>query len=207
VSVLLALGVAVLVHALGNQRARRALVVAAVVVPLVVLAFGSATESWFRRGQSAEEFRGLTGRQAVWDLLLEEERSVVHRYFGIGLSNKTFDGRPIDSGWLSVYYESGVLGVAAVIAVLVWLLIRAMMRPADLARALSVFLTVFCVASSYTDVGVGDASPTMLHLAAAASLAVSLVIPRTRTRDPLEARAGSLEPFPSTDLKRTADLR
>jgi O-antigen ligase len=207
VALLVSLGVALLVHALANRRARRILVVAALIMPLVVFAFGSATSDWFRRGQTEEELANLTGRASVWELLLNAERGTVTRFFGTGLSDKTFNGLPIDSGWLSVYQESGLLGVACVIALFIWLLMRALMRPADLARALSIFLTVFCLTSSYTDVGVGDASPTMLHLAAAASLAVAAVAPKSE-RDSRAARRWPrpLEPIRSQPLNNGNEL-
>ncbi|HEX2187144.1 MAG TPA: O-antigen ligase domain-containing protein, partial [Chloroflexota bacterium] len=47
-------------------------------------------------------------------------------------------------------------------------------------RALATFLVVYCAIASYTEVGLGDASPYLLHIVVAASLLVT-----ARRDDPL----------------------
>jgi len=44
----------------------------------------------------------------------------------------------------------------------------AALRPPSPARACAVFLVVYCAVASYTEVGLGDASPYLLCLAASA---------------------------------------
>jgi len=186
---LLGLLVAGVSLALTTSRARRFIAGAAVAGTLVAVAFAGAVQTWFRRGQDEENFANLTGRQKVWDALLGAERTPSELAFGAGLGNKSFDGLPIDSGWLSVYQEQGLVGVAIVAAFLLTLLAVAFLRPSSPARACAVFLIAYCLMASYTEVGLGDASPYLLHLAVAASL----LGPATR-RDPFLT--------PRTELRR-----
>ena len=64
----------------------------------------------------------------------------------------------------------------------------ALLRPPSLPRACAIFLISYCAVASYTEVGLGDASPYLLHLAVAASLlaapaeAVPLPAPEERRR-------------------------
>ncbi|MGH3834136.1 MAG: O-antigen ligase domain-containing protein [Pseudonocardiaceae bacterium] len=167
-----ALLVAGLSMAFTNARARRSLVVAAGVGGVVAVAFGQVVQNWLQRGQDAEELANLTGRQKVWDLLLAKERTVGEQAFGVGLTDKSFAGLPIDNSWLSVYHEQGWMGIAIVVAIIGCLLATAALRPACPARACAVFLITYCIVASYTEVGLGDASPYLLSLAVAASLLI-----------------------------------
>jgi hypothetical protein len=71
---------------------------------------------------------------------------------------------------LAVFHEEGYLGIALVAAFLLVLVVVAVLRPPSLARACAIFLIVYCLSASYTEAGLGDASPYLLHLAVAASL-------------------------------------
>ena len=88
----------------------------------------------------------------------------------MGLGDKSFDGLPIDNSWLAVYHEQGLIGVALVAAVVIVLGGVALLRPPSLPRACAIFLISYCAIASYTEAGLGDASPYLLHLAVAASL-------------------------------------
>jgi len=55
-------------------------------------------------------------------------------------------------------------------ALFLLLIVAAGFAPAGPARALAVFLIVFCLMSSFTETGLGNASPYMLDLTVAASL-------------------------------------
>jgi hypothetical protein len=46
----------------------------------------------------------------------------------------------------------------------------ALLRPPSLQRACAIFLISYCAIASYTEAGLGDASPYLLHLALAAAL-------------------------------------
>ncbi len=165
-----ALAVAGLSLAFTNARARRALATALGLGTLVAVAFSQLIMAWLRRGQDAEELSNLTGRQKVWDALLAEERSVGEQLLGVGLTDKSFAGLPIDNSWLSIYHEQGWVGIAIVSTILAVLITTAALRPPSPARACAVFLIFYCIAASYTEVGLGDASPYLLHLAVATSL-------------------------------------
>lgn len=170
VGLVTALAVAALSLATGSGRARRALAAAVLVTALTAGVFAGAVQSWMLRGQDEEAFANLTGRQTVWDRLLAEPRSTVEHLMGVGLTDKSFGGLPIDSTWLSVYHEQGLVGVVLVVAFVVGLLVVAAIRPPSPARACALFLIVYCIVASYTEVGLGDSSPYLLHLAVAAAL-------------------------------------
>jgi len=165
-----ALVCAMLSLALEDARARRALAVLAGFAGLVAVALGQVVQQWLARGEDADQLASLTGRQNVWDALLARPRSLSDRLMGVGLTNKSFNGLPIDSGWLAVYYEQGLVGIAIVAVFLIGLFVTATLRPPSPSRACAVFLIVYCAFSSYTEVGLGDASPYLLHLAVATAL-------------------------------------
>ncbi|MFI7385560.1 O-antigen ligase domain-containing protein [Streptomyces sp. NPDC049813] len=166
VGLLLAIGSLLMTSA----AARRFFAWSVVVATVAGLALASALQAWFLRGQSKENFSSLTGRAKVWDALLAAPRSTAEQLFGTGLGDKSFGGLPIDNSWLAVYNEQGLTGVVLVAAMLVVLGGVALLRPPSLARAGAVFLISYVAMSSYTEAGLGDASPYLLHLALAASL-------------------------------------
>ncbi|MFC4001647.1 O-antigen ligase family protein [Prauserella oleivorans] len=173
------LGAAALALLFSTKRARGFAAAGAAVAAVALVAFAPLVETWFRRGQDDENFENLTGRQKVWDALLAEPRSTVEQLFGTGLSNKSFDGLPIDSGWLAVYHEQGLVSVAIVVVFLGTLLVTTALRPPSTGRSCAVFLIAYCLVASYTEAGLGDASPYLLYLAIAASLLGPA--PRTNT--------------------------
>ncbi|MGW0965727.1 O-antigen ligase domain-containing protein [Streptomyces sp. NPDC002516] len=155
---------------LTSAAARRFFTWAVAISAVVAVGFASALQTWFLRGQSQENFSSLTGRAKVWHALLTAPRSTTEYLFGHGLGDKSFDGLPIDNSWLAVYNEQGVIGVGLVAAFLVVLGAVALLRPPSLSRACAIFLISYCAMASYTEAGLGDASPYLLHLALAASL-------------------------------------
>ncbi|GGR62766.1 O-antigen ligase domain-containing protein [Streptomyces roseolus] len=155
---------------LTSAAARRVFAWAVLCATVAAVVFGSALRAWFLRGQSQENFANLTGRAKVWDALLAAPRTAGERFLGAGLGDKSFDGLPIDNSWLAVYHEQGLLGVTLVAALLLVLGGVALLRPPSLPRACAIFLIGYCALSSYTEVGLGDASAYLLHLALAASL-------------------------------------
>ncbi|MBD0711188.1 hypothetical protein BU197_23280 [Streptomyces sp. CBMA291] len=166
VGLALAIGSLVLTSAV----ARRVFAWSVLCATVAGVAFSSAVRAWFLRGQSQENFANLTGRAKVWDALLDAPRTAGETVFGTGLGDKSFDGLPIDSSWLAVYHEQGLTGLAIVTAIVVVLGGVALLRPPSLPRACAIFLIGYCGISSYTEVGLGDASAYLLHLTLAASL-------------------------------------
>ncbi|MGW1951425.1 O-antigen ligase domain-containing protein [Streptomyces sp. NPDC001920] len=155
---------------LTSAAARRFFSWAVLCAAVAAVGFASALQAWFLRGQSKENFSNLTGRAKVWDALLAAPRTTSEHLFGVGLGDKSFDGLPIDNSWLAVYHEQGMTGVALVAAFVVVLGGVALLRPPSLSRACAIFLISYCAIASYTEAGLGDASPYLLHLAVAASL-------------------------------------
>jgi len=153
-----------------RRRVRRTLLVTLVMVILGVSSLAPAVSNWFTRGQSAAAISTLNGRKIVWKGLLAAPRSELDRWLGSGLSDKSFNGLPIDSTWLALYKEQGLLGDAIVAAVLILLFLKPLFRPVGPETALAIFMVVYCAIASYTEVGLGDISPYLLHIVAAASL-------------------------------------
>jgi hypothetical protein len=178
---LLGLVVALLVAGVSlsftNPRVRRTLGLAISIGGMVAIVFGQLIQTWLLRGQDAEELSNLTGRAKVWDLLLAQDQTLGEQLFGVGLTDKTFAGLPIDSTWWSVYHEQGWVGLVIVAGFLGVLIFTAVMRPPSPARACAIFLICYCIIASYTEVGLGDASPYLLILAVAASLLASAGAP------------------------------
>jgi len=134
------------------------------------LLFSVAIQTWLTRGQDASQLTSLTGRADVWDALLNRDRSFDDLLIGIGLTDKSFNGLPIDSAWLSAYNELGMAGVAIAAGLLLVLLVGAILRPPSPQRTIAIYLVVYSCVASYTEVGLGDASPYLLNLCVAAAL-------------------------------------
>jgi len=169
-----------------RRRVRRVIVTCLVFLVLGGAAFAPAVSTWFTRGESTTELTDLTGRTIVWSELVNAPRDKAQMIFGFGLSNGGFDGLPIDNSWLATYQDQGLLGDVIDGLMLASLLTVAAFRPRSPARAIALFILSYCLIASFTETGLGEASPYMLDLAVAASLlAPSFVWPyRARLREP-----------------------
>ncbi|MFJ8949858.1 O-antigen ligase family protein [Streptomyces sp. NPDC102381] len=165
---------------LTSAAARRFFAWAVLCGVVAAVGFASALQAWFLRGQTQEYFTSLTGRAKVWDALLAAPRTKSEQFFGMGLGDKSFGGLPIDNSWLAAYNEQGLMGVILVAGVVLVLGGVALLRPPSLQRACAIFLISYCVIASYTEAGLADASPYLLHLA----LAASLLAAPTETTEP-----------------------
>jgi hypothetical protein len=154
----------------GYARVRRTGAVTLLASVAVWIVFSPLILSWLTRGQSEQDLTQLTGRTKVWAAVSQQKFTTVQELFGTGLGNKSFNGLPIDSNWVATRLELGRLGVALVVALLLVLVLMAVTRPAGPRRAIALFLIVYCVSASFTETGLGDASPYLLDLTVAASL-------------------------------------
>jgi len=154
----------------SRKRVRRAFLVTFLVALLIVLSFAPFVSRWFTRGENLHQLGNLTGRTAVWTALVHQPRGEVATLFGYGMSNDSFNGLPIDSSWLSIYQAQGLVGDVIVAVALVLLLLIALMAPRGPNRAIALFLIVYCMIASYTETGLGNASPYLLDLAITMSL-------------------------------------
>jgi hypothetical protein len=179
---------------LGHARVRRTAAVVVLAGLAIWTVFSPLIVSWLARGQSTEDLAQLTGRTKVWAAIAARQTTMLQEFFGTGLGNKSFDGLAIDSNWVATHLELGRVGVALVGAILLVIFLAAWTRPAGPRRAIAIFIVVYCVVASFTEVGLGDASPYLLDLAVAASLVAvppRLVRrrPRTRSRASTQSRA------------------
>jgi O-antigen ligase len=177
-----ALGLAVAGASLfvGSARVRRTTAVVVLGSLTASTVFSPLIVSWLARGQSAQDLAQLTGRTKVWAAVSERQTTMTQEMFGTGLSNKSFGGLAIDSNWVATHLELGRVGVAIVVAFLLFLLLAAWTRPAGPRRAIALLLVVYCVTASFTETGLGDASPYLLDLAVAASLVATPAGPARR---------------------------
>jgi O-antigen ligase len=173
----------------SNRRVRRAMAAVAIVVVLVGLPLAPLISSWVVRGQTSSQFTDLSGRTTVWPLVLAEPRPETNKIFGSGLSNgsvigssPTVNGLPIDGSWIATYQDQGLVGDILEGIIFLVLLVGAMLRPRGPARAMALFLIVYCLFASFTETGMGEASTYLLDLTVAASLLVIPSTPRRSTR-------------------------
>ena len=154
---------------LGQARARRVSALGALAAVLAVTLFAPEVTSWLVRGQSPEEVANLTGRTLVWSAVFAQPRPVVEQLFGSGLSNKSFNGLPVDSTWASAYLDEGWFGMTPSPP---WCCCSWSSRRRENVgpqRAVALFLTVYCLVGSFTETGLSDASPYLLDLTVAAT--------------------------------------
>lgn len=166
------LAVAGLSVATTSRRARRAFAGGIAVAGGAALLFSGVIITWLARGQDADQLASLTGRANVWDQLLARPRTLDELLIGVGLTDKSYGGLPIDNAWLAVFNEEGWIGIVLVVAMLLTLLGVAVLRPPSIGRTCAIFIVVYGITASYTEVGLGDASPYLLNMAVAASLLV-----------------------------------
>ncbi|HEX2804631.1 MAG TPA: hypothetical protein VHN80_00495 [Kineosporiaceae bacterium] len=170
VAMLVGLAVAGASLFVGHARVRRTTVVVTTISVVGWTVFAPLILSWASRGQTAEEASQLTGRTKVWSAVFRLERTWAGDFFGNGLANKSFNGLPIDSNWVATYLEQGLFGMGIEVALMLVLLLMAVTRPRGPRRALGLFLVAYCLVASFTETGLGDASPYLLELTVAASL-------------------------------------
>lgn len=154
----------------SEPRVRKLFGYIAVAVCLAITAFSSVLITWLARGQSTKDLTNLTGRTTVWEGVLNAPRTRFQVLFGYGLSNKSFNGLPIDSNWLASYYDLGLIGVALGASCLLFVLISAYFTERSPRAAVALFLVTYLLVTSYTETGLSDASAYLLELALAASL-------------------------------------
>lgn len=195
VGLLAGLVVALLGLAGSSRRARLSLVGLLLVAPIAFMTLKPAADAWFTRGQDQENLTTLTGRTKAWDKVHAYPRDEYTELIGIGLTDKSIDGLPIDNGYLAVYHETGFIGLAIIASVFLLILVRALIQPPGLHRAIALFLLAYCATASYTETGIGDMSSYVLHLVVAAVL----VAPRRPA--PMGPRPGALPDQGLDDLR------
>jgi O-antigen ligase len=153
-----------------ESRVRKMFAYIGAAVSLGITIFSGVLTTWLARGQDTSELTKLTGRTIVWSEVLNAPRDRFQVIFGYGLSNKGFDGLPIDSNWLSAYYDLGLVGVGICAACLLFVFVSGFMKPRSPRTAIALFMVTYLAVTSFTETGLSDASAYLLELAMAASL-------------------------------------
>ena len=156
----------------ARARVRRLFTSILILASVGLTAFSGVLTTWLARGENSQGLQSLTGRIPVWTGVLNAPRTSFQVLFGFGLSNKSFNGLPIDSNWLAAYFDLGLLGVAICGALLLFVLLNSYFQPSETQRAVALFLVTYLIITSITATGLSDASIAMLELALAASMLV-----------------------------------
>jgi O-antigen/teichoic acid export membrane protein len=175
-----------------KRRARMAFLVAVISIIALILPLSPYISSWLLRGQSSSEVTGLSGRTNAWSVVLSEPRPETNKLLGSGLTNGSVidpsdpaaNGLPIDSSWISIYQDQGLVGGVLVASAFLVLIFTALLRPRGPTKALALFLIVYCLLASYTETGMGEASAYLLDL----TIAASLLVPRAAIKQRLTGR-------------------
>ena len=171
---------------LTRARVRKAIAITLIVGSLLALSFAPVLSSWFLRGQSSQDLSSFTGRAQVWSELVAAPRNEVNTIFGYGLSNDSFNGLPIDSSWYSTYLDQGLVGDVIDGALLLLLAIIALTSSRGSRRAIALFLVTYCFIASFTETGLGQASPYLLDLAVAMAVLMTPAVGGPVDGSPIE---------------------
>lgn len=175
---MLVLLLALVVMALHVRRPPVGLVVGGLVVVGIggmVLAASGAASGFLQRGATGTST--LDSRMIAWRAAWSWAPTLWQTAFGGGLSVKIipvagqfWTKQPLDSSWVSIFVQGGVLGFTVAAAWAVWVLYGALRAPRDL-RALLLPALVFLVGRSLLESGLFDATPAFLGF-----FAVSLLV-------------------------------
>lgn len=193
---LVAAGAGFIVAALSlvvvRRRVRRMFVTMAVLAVVVVLPLSPLIITWLARGESPTQIADLSGRTNFWSDVFAEPRPLPNEILGNGISNGSiFDpsdrsaygtGLPIDSSWVEDYQDQGIVGDVLTGCMFLSLLVCAAYSPRGPARAVALFLAVYCLLASITEDGAGIASQYAMDLTVAASVLVPGLGPVRRAR-------------------------
>jgi hypothetical protein len=157
---------------MAKARVRKSFVIIGIALSLAITAFSGVLTHWLARGESSQQLGSLTGRTSVWTGVVNAPRDQFQVIFGYGLSNKSFNGLPIDSNWLAAYLDLGLIGVTICAALLVFVFVSAYFQPRGAHRAIALFLVTYLAVTSITETGLSDASAYLMELTLAASLLV-----------------------------------
>jgi hypothetical protein len=179
---LLSMGIALLVAGVSlfsaRRRVRQTFVTALIVIVVAGIPMAPYLTHWLARGENGQQIGELTGRTKAWSAALAAPRPTSEVIFGSGLSNDAVNGSPdtaenglpIDSSWISIYEDQGIVGEVLVGAIFLLLLLIACTRARGPTRALALYLIVYCLVAGISESGLGGASQYLLDLTMAASL-------------------------------------
>ncbi|SDF12097.1 O-antigen ligase like membrane protein [Blastococcus fimeti] len=169
---------AVVVMAAYIRRPRVELVVSGLVLgvaAVVALASTGAVEGFAARGGDGSST--LDSRFIAWRASLTWAESAWQQFFGGGLSVKIirvrgqyWDTQPLDSSWVSLLVQGGIVGLIAAALWVLWV-VRGTRRAPRSHRILFLGLLIFVIGRSVLESGLFDATPALLVLVAVSLLA------------------------------------
>jgi hypothetical protein len=176
----------------SRRRVRRAFAAFILAVALVGVPLSPLIATWLARGENASGIASLTGRTNFWGYVFAEQRNTTQKLLGDGVSDgavhgtlfsggisaSNVNGLPIDSSWVEVYQDQGIVGDIFVGIMFVVLLVTAAFAPRGPKRALALFLVLYCLVVSFVEDGAGIVSEYAVNMTVAASLIVPEVAPR-----------------------------
>ena len=165
-----------------SRRVRTVFGWAAGIITAAVLTLSGFLVTWLTRGEGSQQLATLTGRTSVWGAVVNMPRDKFQVIFGFGLSNKSYNGLPVDSNWLACYLDEGLAGVILSAVVLLFVIVSAFFMPRGKSKALALFLAAYVFVASFTETGFSDASTYLLELTLAASLIMPSVFPQDESR-------------------------
>lgn len=171
-SALLGLGLAVAVAVLTTGRLERRIVAVLLVclpIAYIVTNFTGILGSLASRGGTNAASGALDSRFDVWRLVLAWRWESWEKWIGIGLSvkeievdDKWLDTQVLDSSWVSLLAQTGVVGAAITAIVLIWCILAAL-QSRSRRSALLPFL-VLLVVRSITESGLVDSATPFILL-------------------------------------------
>ncbi|MGO8864040.1 MAG: O-antigen ligase family protein [Acidimicrobiales bacterium] len=162
----------------ARRRVRQTFAAALIVLVAVGVPAAPYLTHWLARGENSQQLQDLTGRTKAWSAALAVQRPTTNVIFGSGLSNDAVNGSPnaaenglpIDSSWISIYQDQGIVGEVLVGAMFLLLLVLAFTRARGPTRALALYLIVYAMIAGISESGLGGASQYLLDLSVVASL-------------------------------------
>lgn len=176
-TVLLMLVVAALVMLVQLRRPRVGVVVGGLVVAAALLVAagvtGGVTAFLQRDGAGLST---VDSRVVAWRAAIAQDDTIWHQLFGEGLSVKVIpvhglyrSTQPLDSTWMSLLVQAGMLGFVAAIGWSLWALAGAVRTPYP-HRVLFFGVLVFLLGRSFLESGLVDATPDFMLFAATSLL-------------------------------------
>ncbi|MHA3723938.1 O-antigen ligase family protein [Leucobacter sp. HY1910] len=198
-SALLGLGLAAAVAVLTTGRLERRIVTVLLVclpIAYIVTNFTGILGSLASRGGTNAAIGALDSRFDVWRLVLAWRWESWEKWIGIGLSvkeievdDKWLDSQVLDSSWVSLLAQTGVVGAAITAIVLIWCIIAAL-QSRSRRSALLPFL-ILLVVRSITESGLVDSATPFILL-----LIVATLLTRRSRRDDIPPPLGARTAFP-----------
>jgi O-antigen ligase len=209
--IVVVLGIA-LAFVCGGRLAASTAVITIATIPFAygLVAFTDTIANLLSRGQTIEQLSTLSSRTVAWEAVLSTPWDSWGKWIGVGLAAKTVqvqqrwrDVQVLDSSWVSVIAQAGIIGTTLLLIWMVWTTVEAVRSPR--LSALTVPLMVLLIIRSFTENGVIESSTTFMLF-----LAISLLLePGTRfpSRPRDDSRYQLVEPLAATRREPTWTAR